>query len=149
MLVTALRRGLYPLLALPLNLTALVLGLAGRDREATTVQRPLRWSQPDTDPHGDEPTTRKLVRYALLTLPINLVAFAVAGYLWLLLPANLGYPMRRLVDENYLDGAWGGPSLAGAWATHAAGAVVVFALFGLPILNALAWVQGRLARLLL
>jgi hypothetical protein len=45
--------------------------------------------------------------------------------------------------------AWGGPTLAGAWAVPAIGAVLVFVLVGLPILTGLAWLQGLLAKRML
>lgn len=45
--------------------------------------------------------------------------------------------------------SWGGPSLAGAWAVHAVGAVGFFVLVGVPLLWGLAWIQVRLLRVLL
>jgi hypothetical protein len=59
-------------------------------------------------------------------------------------PANLAYPLRPGTMDSYQH-SWGGPSLAGAWAVHAAGGVVF--LFTTPwIVKAITSLQGRLAR---
>jgi hypothetical protein len=69
------------------------------------------------------------------------------AYLWSLVPINLAYPLRPGTMGSYQD-SWGGPTLAGAWAVHAAG--------GPAMLLAAPWaarggavLQGRLARRLL
>ncbi|GIH05861.1 hypothetical protein Rhe02_39280 [Rhizocola hellebori] len=60
----------------------------------------------------------------LAAVPLDLVSLAVAGYCWLGVVLNLAYPARPLLGMNgdYAD-AWGGPTLAGAWAVHALGGV--------------------------
>ena len=67
--------------------------------------------------------------------------------MWSLVPANLAYPLRPGTMDSY-QSSWGGPTLAGAWAVHAAGGVAV--LFVTPwIVKAITWLQDRLARRLL
>jgi hypothetical protein len=95
-----------------------------------------------------EPSARRLARHALVGFPLNVVAFAVAGYIWLLLPMNWGFPLRG-TDDASLQASWGGPSLAGAWVVHAVGATLEFLLVGLPILAGVTALQVRLARRLL
>ena len=55
-------------------------------------------------------------------MPVDLVALVVAGYCWTGVLLNVAYPIRPLLgmDGEYRD-AWGGPTLAGAWAVHALG----------------------------
>lgn len=85
--------------------------------------------------------------HTVLSLPINLVSLALTVYLWLLVPANLAYPLRPGTMDSYQH-SWGGPSLVGAWVVHAAAGLVL--LFANPwVVNAVASVQGRLARRLL
>jgi hypothetical protein len=76
---------------------------------------------------------------------LDALAFVVAVYVWLLPPVNWAYPLRPDTQDGALRTAWGGPTLAGAWAFHAVGATVVFLLVGVPLLNGLAWVQERFA----
>ena len=56
---------------------------------------------------------------------LDIAALVVIGYWWLGVVLNVAYPIRPLLGMNgeYRD-AWGGPSLAGAWAVHAAGGLV-------------------------
>lgn len=77
----------------------------------------------------------------LLALPLAAVALVVTGYGWSIVALNLAYPVRPLVggDGAYAD-AWGGPTLAGAWAFHA-----VFG--GLTFLFAMPWVLRGLTAL--
>lgn len=58
----------------------------------------------------------------LAAVPVDLVALVVAGYCWTGVLLNVVYPIRPLLgmDGEYRD-AWGGPTLAGAWAVHALG----------------------------
>jgi len=96
-----------------------------------------------------DPPDRRVVAHALLSLPIKVASFLLAAYIWLLLPVNLGYPLRADTTAESLRQSWGGPTLAGAWVVHAIGAVLVFLLVGLPIMNGIAWLQGRFAQRLL
>src|SRR5215216_4588127 len=126
---TGLRRALYPLLALPVGVTCLVLILIGREETASSLQRGLisrLLAMPTADPSAG-----RALAHSLLSLPVNVASFLLAGYLWLLLPLNLAYPLRLDTTTESLRGAWGGPTLAGAWAVHAFGAVLIFVLAGL------------------
>jgi hypothetical protein len=142
-----LRRALYPLVALPLALASLALLLVGRHRAASAVQ--LGLLRRLLGRRFAPPSVGELVAYLLLILPGDAVALVVAGYLWLLVPVNLGYPLRPDTTAESVRDAWGGPTLAGAWAVHAVGAVLIFVLVGLPILNGVAWLQGLLAKRML
>jgi acetyl esterase/lipase len=140
---TGLRRALYPLLALPVGIACLMLILVGKHATAASLQRGLI--------HGllalpfAVPSTGRVLAHSLVSLPVNLASFVLSAYVWLLLPVNLGYPLRTDTTAESLQDAWGGPTLAGAWAVHAVGGILAF-LAGLPILNGLVWLQGRLAQ---
>lgn len=89
----------------------------------------------------------RVLAHTVLSLPLNLVSLALTVYLWSLVPANLAYPLRPGTMDSYQH-SWGGPSLVGAWAVHAAGGVV--ALFATPwVVKGITWLQGRLTRRLL
>ena len=148
LLSRGLRSALYPLAALPVGLYVLALALMGRRQRAADLQVALlRALRPPPVP---EPNPSRIVFCCVASLPLNVLAFAVAGYLWLILPINLGYPLRPDVTEESLKhGTWGGPTLAGAWSVHAIGAVGFFVLIALPLLSALGWLQSRIARAVL
>jgi hypothetical protein len=139
----ALRRCVYPLVALPVGLWSIALMLVGRRQAASDAQRRTlrRLIAVDTPP----PAPRRLLAYLLVGLPVNALAFAVAGYVWLLLPMNWAYPLRSGETET----AWGGPTMAGAWSFHAVVGTMIFVVVGMPLLIGVGWVQGRLARTLL
>jgi hypothetical protein len=65
----------------------------------------------------------------LAAVPLDAVWLVVAGYCWLGVVLNVAYPIRSLFggDSEYRD-AWGGPTLAGAWAVHAIGGIVFWLL---------------------
>jgi hypothetical protein len=74
------------------------------------------------------------------------VAAVVTVYGWSLLPMNVGFPLRP--GSSDLESSWGGPSLTGAWAVHALGALPF--LFLMPwIVRALTSLQAAMARRLL
>jgi Putative sensor len=140
------RRTLYALLALPVGVASVPLALLGGGAAAARLQRGLGrrlLALPVAAPPRRAGT--RAAAHALLSLPLNLVAFALTGYLWLAVLANLAYPARPwfgLGDGSYQD-SWGGPTLAGAWAVHAAGGLLF--LFLLPwVVRALTGAQGRL-----
>ncbi|MFG1886719.1 hypothetical protein ACGFIR_02470 [Micromonospora sp. NPDC049051] len=85
----------------------------------------------------------------VLALPFAAAATAVTAVLAGLMLVNVGYPLRPLLGLDGHDGsvwastyydAWGGPTLAGAWAVHGVGAM----LFVFPLLG---WVVRGLLRL--
>jgi hypothetical protein len=142
--VTGLRRAVYALVALPVALSCLALAAAGRAGAAAAVRLGSlrRFAGVEL---AAAPGTGRLVRHLLLSLPADAVAFVVAGYVWLLLPMNLLYPLRLAVYDESARDSWGGPTLAGAWAVHVAGGVASFVVAGLPIAAGLVWVQARIA----
>jgi hypothetical protein len=66
--------------------------------------------------------------------------------LWVLAVATIAYPLRP--DSDDLSDAWGGPTLAGAWAVHGA-AGLGFLLLALWIVKPVTTAQGWLARTML
>lgn len=147
LLRTGLRRALYPLLALPASLVGLVLMLAGQTRATAALHRQL--SRHLLDVPVPAPSRAATVAYTLVSLPANLIGSVPAGYLWAVLLLNLGYPLRPDTTAQSLETAWGGPTLAGAWAVHALGGLALFLLVGLPVLSAVAWLQAWLVRRML
>ncbi|MFF8829464.1 hypothetical protein [Streptomyces sp. NPDC015131] len=91
------------------------------------------------------PPARRLVLYALLATPPNVVAALVTLYGWSLVPMNLGWPLRA----GDPAGAWGGPSFAGAWAFHALLGGVGFLLLMPWAVRGVTSLQRRLALRLL
>jgi hypothetical protein len=143
------RRTFYVLLALPVSLVSMPLVLLGRYQAAARLQRGLarRYLAMRIDEPAPGESAGQVLAHAVLSLPLNLVLLALTVYLWSLVPANLAYPLRPGTIDSYQH-SWGGPSLAGAWAVHAAVGVVF--LFANPwIVSAITWLQGRLARRLL
>jgi hypothetical protein len=146
LLGAGVRRAVLGVVALPLGLWCLALVVAGRVPAAAALRlralRRLAGTEPAAAPSTDR---RRWLTFSLLALPLDAVVFVVLGYLWLLLPMNLLYPLRlALFDETAAD-AWGGPTLAGAWVVHALGGLLVFVVAGLPLAFALTWLQSRLA----
>jgi Putative sensor len=145
------RRTFYILLALPVSLVSLPLALLGDYRAAARLQRGLARKYLALRIH--EPALRdtagRVLAHAVLSLPLNLVSLALTAYLWLLVAINVAYPLRPgATSPDSYQHAWGGPTLAGAWAVHAAAGVVF--LFATPwIVKAITWLQGRLTRRLL
>jgi len=140
------RRTFSILLALPVSLVSVPLALLGGHRAAARLQRGLARRYPALRAAGPGPrgTAGRVIAHALLSLPLNLVSLALTAYLWLLVAANLAYPLRPGTMDSYQH-SWGGPTLAGAWAFHAAGGVVF--LFVTPwVVKAITSLQGRLAQ---
>jgi len=143
------RRTLYTLLALPVGVVAVPLALLGRYRAAARLQRDLarRYLPLEVDAQSHRDTVGRVLAHAVLGLPLNALSLALTAYLWLLVAINLAYPLRPGTMDSYQH-AWGGPTLAGAWAVHAAGGLAF--LFAIPwVVKGTAALQGRLARRLL
>ncbi|HEY3504605.1 MAG TPA: hypothetical protein VGN37_17715 [Actinocatenispora sp.] len=155
------RRFGYVLLGLPLGIAGLVLALAGRWRTVARWQaKAARWA--DLRKTGT-PTAGRTLGAAALSVATGLAGWAVTQYLGFLVLYSVGYPLRNYVSaggdtaplvpwahlsvhagspnwaSEYHD-AWGGPTLAGAWAVHAA-------LVLLTLQPVLAWAVRGLARL--
>lgn len=143
------RRTLYILLALPVGLVAVPLVLVGGYRAAARLQRGLarRYLALRSDEPAPRDSAGRVLAHVVLSLPLNLASLALTVYLWSLVPANLAYPLRPGTLDSY-QSSWGGPSLAGAWAVHAAGGVVF--LFVTPwVVKGITSLQGRLTGRLL
>jgi Putative sensor len=143
------RRTFYLLLALPVSLVSVPLALLGGYGAAARLQRGLarRYLALRIDRPAPPDSAGRALAHAVLSLPLSLASLALTVYLWSLVPANLAYPLRPGTMDSYQD-SWGGPTLAGAWAVHAAGGVVF--LFATPwVVKAATWLQGWLARRLL
>jgi hypothetical protein len=141
-----LRRTTYLLLALPLSLVAVPVALLGGYRMAARWQRGLahRYLGLRVD---RPPTAPRVAAHALLSLPLNLASLALVAYLWVLVVANLAYPLRPGTMDSYQH-SWGGPTLAGAWAVHAAFGLG-FLLVTPWVVRGATWLQGRLVLRLL
>jgi hypothetical protein len=65
----------------------------------------------------------------LAAVPLDAVVLVLAGYCWLGVVLNVGYPARFLFgsDSEYRDD-WGGPTLAGAWVVHALAGIAFWLL---------------------
>jgi Putative sensor len=138
------RRTFYILLALPVSLVSVPLVLLGGYRPAARLQRGLTRRYLALQGGGPAPrdSAGRVLAHAVLSLPLNLVSLTLTIYLWSLVPANLAYPLRPGTMDSYQH-SWGGPSLAGAWAVHAAGGVVF--LFATPwVVKGITSLQGRL-----
>jgi Putative sensor len=143
------RRTAYTLLAAPVGVLSVPAALLGRHQAAAQWQRGLarRYLALRVDEPAHRDTAGRVLAHALVRLPVDLLSLALTAYLWLLVPANLAYPLRPGTMGSYQD-AWGGPTLAGAWAVHAAGGLLF--LFAIPwVLKGTTALQGRLTRRLL
>ncbi|GAB3411321.1 hypothetical protein [Flindersiella endophytica] len=108
----------------------------------------------DASAGGPVPSGRRIL-HAVASIPLNLVTLVVTGYVLAGIVLNLAYPIRvhgfpgvladPLTPSGALDGAWGGPTLAGAWAFHGlVGGVVLFGIGGAWLIRGLTWLQRRL-----
>ncbi|MGW4698056.1 hypothetical protein ACWEO1_37400 [Kitasatospora cineracea] len=111
-------------LALPAGLAALALQLTGRRAAAQRLQP------------GPTGTGRRLAR-VLLGLPLDGFALLLLGYAVFNSVRNFGYPLWYLHTDYHQ--AWGGPTMAGVWAVHAAG-------WALTLLVLLRWPARWIAR---
>ncbi len=143
------RRTLYVLLVAPVSVVSVPLVLIGGHRTAARWQRGLarRYLGVWIGEPASAGTAARTIAHALLSLPISLGSLALGVYLWSIVPMNLAYPLRPGTMDSYQH-SWGGPTLAGAWAVHAAGGLVM--LWVAPwFVRGAAALQERLARRLL
>ena len=117
------RRVAYATVSAPVGLAVLVLSLVGGHRRAAGWQRRVTrrlLDAPSTPDSVDGPL--RTVGYALLSVPFGLVGLSLV----LMVGPNT---VRNLLYGVFTDGSyvtsWGGPTLAGAWAVHAALAVLL------------------------
>ncbi len=126
---TLFLRTAYMLAALP----AALVSLTGAPVQGSLARRLLNV---EAAPRGRFQT----ILHAVLSVPLNAASLLVVSYGWAIVVLNLLYPGRRLIGMGgTLDDAWGGPTLAGAWAVHALGGLVMLLLmpFVLKCLTAL------------
>ncbi|WP_141514675.1 hypothetical protein [Streptomyces zhaozhouensis] len=139
------KRVAYALSALPVGLLCLPLALLGGP--ADRVQRGLARALLGVEVEAPERAgPARGLAHAALSLPLNLIAALVTVYGWSLVPMNFGYPLR---PDAHPETDWGGPTLAGAWLTHAVPGGVTFLLLMPWIGQGLAALQGRLVVALL
>jgi hypothetical protein len=146
------RRTLYSLLALPAGIAAAPLALAGGYRAAARWQRDLarRLLRLPLERSAGRERAGRVLAHSLLSLPLNVASFALTVSLWSLVLLNLAYPLRPALgigDGDY-ETAWGGPTLVGAWAVHAAGGLLLLFVSAWTV-TAVTGLQGRLLRRLL
>ncbi|GJF32113.1 hypothetical protein KNE206_48130 [Kitasatospora sp. NE20-6] len=138
------RPSVYALAALPVGLVSLLAALAGRSGPAFGLQRGLAVRLLDA-PVADPPR-RRLVRalaHGVLALPLQLFTAVLTGVLWAdFLVRGLGYPLAEWGQD--VSAAWGGPTMAGAWAAHLGVGLLVLAVL-LPLVRLLTTGQRRLA----
>ncbi|MFI6469032.1 sensor domain-containing protein [Streptomyces sp. NPDC050516] len=131
----------YLLLALPVGIlcvpTALVGGPAGRIQRGL-ARRLLGVEVPDPGRTGP-----LALAHAVISLPLNLIALTVSGYFWTVVVMNLAYPLRPGGDPS---DAWGGPTMAGAWAVHGIGGGLPFLLITPWVMKGFTALQARLVK---
>lgn len=142
------RRTGYALVAVPVGLVSVPLALVGGP--AGRLQRWVAHRLLHVEVAEPVRTGPRALLHAVLAMPLNMVTMVTVGYGWSIAALNLAYPVRPLIGmpaggEN----AWGGPSMAGAWAFHALTGGLAFLLAMPWIVRGLTWVQGRLVRAML
>jgi hypothetical protein len=138
----------YGVLSLPAGIASLLLALVGGHRAAARLQRSLadRWLRRALTPPQNGDRWGRVILQALLASTLGVLC-------WLLVALAGPDTVRNVLLYPITDGAgvaraWGGPTLAGAWAVHAALALLLLPV-ELWLLRGLTGVQGRLtARLL-
>jgi hypothetical protein len=138
----------YGLLSLPAGIASLLLALAGAHQAAARLQRGLadRWLRCALPRPPSGSRWGRVVTQALLTSMLGVGC-------WLLVALAGPNTVRNVLLYPITDGdevarAWGGPTLAGAWAVHAALALLLLPV-ELWLLRGLTGLQGRLAGRLL
>jgi hypothetical protein len=148
-------RTLYALVALPVAIVALPLAVFGRSEAVARFQSRMAWRllSLQVGERSFRAVDGRVIAHAALSLPLDVVATALVTYLWTQgTLGNLAYPLELALLGEELnpvpEGTWGGPSLAGAWAVHAAAGMVI--LFIAPwIIKGITEAQGSLLRRLL
>ena len=142
------RRTLYALLALPVGVVCVPLSILGGSPAAARLQQGLA-SRLLAVRLGRPPRRRvdgRVIGHALLSLPLNALSWALTVAVWAVALVNIAYPLRP--DSDDLSNAWGGPSLAGAWAVHGTAGLALL-LVAPWVVNGVTALQGRLARRML
>jgi hypothetical protein len=142
------RRTLYALLALPVGVVCVPLSILGGSPAAARLQRGLaaRLLGVGLERPPRQRLDGRVVGHALLSLPLNALSWALTVAVWAVAVVNIAYPLRP--DSDDLSNAWGGPSLAGAWAVHGAAGLALL-LLAPWVVNGVTALQGGLARTIL
>ena len=142
------RSVMYGLLSPPAGIGSLLLTLIGAHQAAARLQRGLadRWLHRFPAPPQGGDRWGRVVTQALLTAMLGVLC-------WLLVALAGPNTVRNVLLYPFTDGdevarAWGGPTLGGAWAVHAALALLLLPV-ALWLLRGLTGLQGRLAARLL
>jgi len=113
---SALGHHAYALVALPVSLAGPIAALFGKAGSIDRAQRMLArrtLAVPVAEPPAQQ--TVCTLRFCMVSLPANLLTFAVLAPIWVLFLVNgVLWP----VFDGPPERSWGGPTLAGAWAAH-------------------------------
>ncbi|MFF4185503.1 hypothetical protein ACFYZ9_20140 [Streptomyces sp. NPDC001691] len=129
------------LLALPIGILCVPIALVGGP--AGRIQRGLARTLLGLEVVPPSRTGPSALAHAVISLPLNLVALTVSGYFWTVVVMNLAYPLRPDSDPSQ---AWGGPTMAGAWAVHGIGGGVTFLLLTPWVMKGFTLLQARLIK---
>jgi hypothetical protein len=141
------RAVVYGLLSLPAGIASLLLPLVGAQGTAARLQLGLaeRWLHRSMGRSQGGYRWGRVITLGLLASMIGLLDWLLVALAGANTVRNLLY---GLTAGSSYAGSWGGPTLAGAWAVHAALALVILPV-ELWMLRGLTGLQGRLtARLL-
>jgi hypothetical protein len=142
--------------ALPLAVAAVPMALCGLGRPAARAQqRLIRGADADSGRPTGNPL-RIIGHSSLVAAPalVSFVATGIAlftvysGYLYFLRPAAFPALAHPFTTDHRFDGAWGGPTLVGAWLVHCCVALGI-QLAALAVVRGLSAVQDALSRRLL
>lgn len=138
------RRVGYATVCAPVAVAALALTLVGRPRRAAALQQRVA-ARLLGSPAGERTSRPGSVAYALVTLPLGMLGLGLA---LLLVPNTIRNLLYGVFPEGDYSHAWGGPTLAGAWAVHAAGGLALVPVL-IWLVRGLTALQRRLAGALL
>jgi hypothetical protein len=138
------RRLAYAVVSAPVGLAALALTLLCLPSRAAALQRGVAVQLLGGPRHGRDRLAGS-VTYAVASVPLGVFGLWLAFLLGPNTARNLLYGF--VVGDGYTD-AWGGPTLAGAWAVHAVLALALVPV-GLWLVRGLTALQRRLADTLL
>ncbi len=135
------RRLAYLLLALPVGVLCVPIALVGGP--AGRIQRGLAQRLLGVEVAAPRRTGPLALAHAVISVPLNLTALVVSGYFWTVVVINLAYPLRPDSDPT---NAWGGPTMAGAWALHGIAGGVSFLLITPWVMRGFTLLQARLVK---
>jgi hypothetical protein len=140
----AWRKALVVTVLAPLALASLVIAAVGGSQRAAAWQRSIRARagvRIAADPRPGE-SRAGVVPISLGSIPIGVIGLVVALLGLSNTMRQLVYPLTHTTKSDYVN-AWGGPTLAGAWAAHVAIAAALVPVY-LLVLRGGAEVHARL-----